>query len=234
MADFGVFVGCFCIMTKLQEFEESLPNDSYLYYCFEAMKDLYKSLDWVCFHKENMDDDDVQVYERNYIISLASMLSKKGLELPGLINGEVAKSLDTTSRETKEKYIELKRKQNPSYEPRSCYVFPDFLIHKSHSPNQDAWTIDNQHIIIEAKTAQIKDKYSFFGDYFKLNFYLDELHFEYAIYIIVQTPFSDICKYLSEYEDEIDFLSSERFSRMFFFIQEKIDCEPKIYRIINA
>ena len=222
-------------MLKLYSFDNPLPENTYLYYCFEAMKDLHNSLDWFCFHKEDMDEDDVQVYERNFIISLVSMLSKKnGFTLPGKINGEVAKSLDALApQEVKEQYKELKRRQTPSYNPKSCYIFPDFLIHENHSPEKETWTRENQHIIIEAKTSCNVNRDSFFLDFFKLNLYLSYLHFDNAIYLIVRTPISKIKKYLLEYEKQIKFLSEDRLDNLYFFVQEQIDEEPKIYKITN-
>lgn len=135
----------------LTKFNEQFPTNSYLYYCFEAMKDLYGSLNWISIHKEDMDDDDVQVYERNFIISLVYKLSKKGLTLPGLINGEVAKSLDAASMEAKKEYVKIKRMRKSDYNPNSYYVFPDFLIHESHSSEGDTWTQQNQHILLRQK-----------------------------------------------------------------------------------
>ena len=220
-------------MLKLKEYTDSFHDNTYLYYCFEAMKELHKSLDWICFHEEDMDDDDIQVYERNYIISLTTMLSRKGLTLPGLINGEVAKSLDAGSSKAKEEYVKIKRMKNQEYSPNSCYVFPDFLIHESHSKEQDTWTKENQHIIIEAKTKHIGDEQPFYLDFFKLNFYLKELNFESAIYIIVRTSVSDIQKYLSKYETGVDYLSNEAFDNLFFFVQENLKSEPKIYKLIR-
>ncbi len=218
-------------MIRLQQIQEKLPDNSYLFYCFEAMKELQKSLDWVCFHVEDMDDDDIQVYERNFIISLTTMLSRKGFTLPGLVNGEVVKSLDAFApEEIRNKYITLKRSQKQDYYPKSCYVFPDFLIHENHSSKKGSWTENNQHIIIEAKTSYITNENAFSLDLFKLNAYLSYLHFENAIYLIVQTPISKINKYLLDYLNQVKFLS-ERISNLYFFIQEKIDDEPKIYKI---
>ena len=78
------------------------------------------------------------------------MLSKNGFTLPGLINGEVAKSLDAFApTEIRKKYITLKRSQKQDYDPKSCYVFPDFLIDESHSLDKDSWNTKNQHIIME-------------------------------------------------------------------------------------
>lgn len=220
-------------MLKLYPFEKPLPESTYLYYCFEAMKDLHNSIDWFCFHKEDMDEDDVQVYERNFIISLVSMLSKKnGFNLPGKINGEVAKSLDAMApQDVKDQYLELKRKQTSGYNPQSCYIFPDFLIHENHSPEKETWTRENQHIIIEAKTCCNVNVDSFFLDFFKLNLYLSYLHFENAIYLIVRTPISKIEKYLLEYEKRIKYLCEDKLENLYFFVQEQIDEEPKIYKI---
>ena len=218
-------------MIQLQQINEGFSDKSYLFYCFEAMKELHKSLDWVCFHVEDMDDDDIQVYERNFIISLTTMLSKKGFTLPGLINGEVAKSLDAFApTEIRDKYITLKRSQKQDYAPKSCYVFPDFLIHESHSLDKASWNTKNQHIIIEAKTNDITNKNAFFLDLFKLNAYLSYLHFENAIYLIVQTSISKINNYLLEYRNQVNFFS-DSINNLYFFIQEKIDDEPKIYKI---
>ena len=197
------------------------------------MKELQRSLDWICFHEEDMDDDDIQVYERNFIISLTAKLSENDFTLPGLINGEVAKSLDWASSDVKEKYKNIKKKIKPDYNPSSYYVFPDFLIHESHSSESNNLTQENQHVVIEAKTSLIKNKVAFFLDFFKLNYYLRELNFETAIYLLVRTPLSSITEYVAEYEKTIDYLCEERFNRMYFFIQEKLDNEPKIYKIVN-
>ena len=222
-------------MYRLEQFNEQFPKNSYLFFCHEAMKELFNSLDWVCFHKEDMDEDDIHVYERNYIISLACMLSKmEGLELPGKINGEVAKSLDALApQDVKEEYLELKRRQTPDYNPKSCYIFPDLLIHENHSPERETWTRENQHVIIEAKTSCIGNINSFFLDFYKLNLYLSYLHFENAIYLIVRTPISTINKYLSEYEKQINYFSENILDNLYFFVQEQIDEEPKIFRITN-
>lgn len=220
-------------MIQLKEFNETLPDNSYLFYCFEAMKALHNSLDWICFHEEDMDDDDIQVYERNFVISLTSQLSEKGYRLPGLINGEVAKSMDALAPvEIKNQYIELKRHYKSNYNPKSCYVFPDFLIHESHSSDKNKWTSDKQHIIIEAKTSNIVDKYAFYLDLFKLNTYLSYLHFANAIYLIVRTPISKINNYLVNYENDVKFFS-DKIDNLFFFVQEKLKSEPKIYKLIR-
>lgn len=222
-------------MLNLYPIDNSLPENTYLDYCFKAMKELHNSLDWICFHKEDMDEDDIQVYERNFIISLASILSQmKGFKLPGKINGEVAKSIDALApQEVKEQYLELKRKQTPGYNPKSCYIFPDFLIHENHSPEKETWTCENQHIIIEAKTSCNININSFFLDFFKLNLYLSYLHFENAIYLIVRTPISKIEEYLLEYEKQNKYLCEDKLDNLYFFVQEQIDVEPKIYRITN-
>ncbi len=219
---------------KLSIIKEQLPANSYLYYCFEAMKDLYGSLNWIYINKDEMDGDDVQVYERNFIISLVYKLSKQGLTLPGLINGEVAKSLDAASLEAKKEYLKIKRMRKSDYNPNSYYVFPDFLIHESHSSEEDTWTQQKQHIIIEAKTTYINSAYLFFLDFFKLNFYLGELNYENAVYIIVGTPISIINKYLSMYESQINYLKDNRLDSLFFFIQEQIDNEPQIYKLTKG
>lgn len=224
-------------MIELLEYNESLPNNSYLEYCFNAMKDLSDSIDWICFHEKDMDEDDIQVYERNYIISLTAKLAERKYEsnqkvsIPGLINGEVIKSLSACSQNAKDEYVKIKRMKNKEYSAGSYYVFPDFLIHESHSEDNNTWTPENQHIIIEAKTRQINDAYSFFMDFFKLNFYIHELHFKNAIYMIVRTPISQIEEYLKQYVEEVDYLHDEDLDKLLFFIQETLDSKPKIYKI---
>lgn len=224
-------------MILLTVFNEKLSCNPYLDYCFQAMNDLYKSSEWICFQEENMDDQDIQLYERNFIISLTTMLEKRRCKfdedcsVSGLINGEIAKSLHEISKKAKDEYVKIKRKKKKDFSPSSCYVFPDFLIHESHSKDQNTWTTENQHIIIEAKTKHIDNAYSFFLDFLKLNFYLHELHFESAIYMIIRTSVSEIQDYLSKYEDEVDYLFDEAFNRLYFFVQEKIENEPIIYTI---
>ena len=220
-------------MLEIQEIEKNrFPKKTHLYYCYQAMLDLYKSIKWVCFREDALNDDNVQIYERNYIISLTSMLCKKSPKVSGIINGEVAKSLDSGSDEFKKEYVKIKKKINPKVEP-SNYIFPDFLIHESHSTERAEWTNEKQHIIIEAKTKILSDKKMFFLDFLKLNFYLGELNFENAIYIIVRTPLSTIKEYLSKYEKEVKYLHAERLESMYFFIQETLESEPKIYSITS-
>lgn len=88
--------------------------------------------------------------------------------------------------------------------------------------------------IIEAKTAYIDSSYPFFLDFFKLNFYLGELNYENAVYIIVGTPIPIINKYLSMYESQINYLKDNRLDSLFFFIQEQIDNEPQIYKLTKG
>lgn len=220
-------------MLELKKFNEQLPPNSYLSCFHEAMKELFNYPNWICIPQEDMDDEDIQVYERNYIISLVNTLSKVGLKLPGIINGEVIKSLDAASDEVRNEYKRIKKDHDNKYSSNSCYVFPDLLIHEDHSLKKETWTTDNQHIIIEAKTSEIKDSYRFFLDFFKLNFYLHELHYENAVYLLLKTSVEKINRMLEQYMNKKYYQCDECFERLYFFVQEQIDKEPEIYKITN-
>ena len=196
----------------------------------------------------NMDEDDngdskFYIYERNYIITLASLFSEykaegKNKKLPGLINGEVAKKLKLQKFGDKgylQKYIEIKQKYEPSYKKREqVHVFPDFLVHESNSFDSSNMSRKTQHLVMEAKTTEIKTEKFFWFDFLKLNFYLEELQFDNAVYFILGTPLSSINSYIQSYMDKIGLTCGDDINRLFFIVQETIEREPELYVIKKA
>ncbi len=205
----------------------------YVYHSFNAMTEIADSMNWVMFTK---DDDDIdekaqKIYERNYIITLVATLCKGGYQIPGLMNGEVAKSLDIEGCEISNKYAEIKKMLKPDYKSKPKYVFPDFLIHESHNPQELIQS--KQHFIIEAKTSPIDQKELFYLDFLKLNYYIKHLNYENAAYLIVNNKLATIQQYLDDYLREIGLYYDEIFRQLFFFIQDDIKSYPKLYKIVN-
>lgn len=220
---------------KLDSIDDNdVRNKPYVFHCFNSMKEISKSMYLV---KTIKDDDDVdgnivQIYERNYIITMVSTLCKEGCLISGMMSGEVAKSLCIEGCSISETYAEIKKKINTAYESTPKYVYPDFLIHENHN-SQDINT-SKQHFIVEAKTSPIQRKELFYLDFLKLNYYIEYLHYENAGYLIVNNKEADIQNYLDSYMEDVGFKCKDIFHKMFFFIQEEIDSAPQLYRLVNS
>ena len=213
--------------------QESIKDKVYVNYCFSAMSKICDYMSWVLNFKE--DDEDIddasRIYERNYIITLASLLSQiNNNKKMGLIGGEVAKSFEVGSNDKyKEFYANIRKKQNSSYKKTTTIVFPDFLIHEDHCKTNI--TREKQHFILEAKTNLIKDDTYFHLDFLKLNFYIENLNFDNAAYLIVNNNLSTIQAYLDSYVKEVGHYFNDIFDRLYFFIQEEYKQKPKIYEL---
>lgn len=218
--------------------------NSYLRIAYETICNIHSDENYVCeldvFDGDGDDDNKYKIYERNYIISLASKFSENKLRLscenlPGYVNGEVAKKLKINEFDNKsylEKYIQIKRFKKASYKDREqIHVFPDFLIHDFNSFNLDSMNEKTQHLIMEAKTTKItkENEYLFFLDFLKLNFYLDKLRFDNAIYLLLGTPISDISDYVQDYLSNIGLICKNKLDRLYFIVQEKIKSKPQLF-----
>lgn len=220
---------------------DDIKDQSYVSLCFASMKQLSKSLNTICDYKKmnfEIDGDDSQIYERNYVISLAVDLAKKQESLDtvgfkGEINGEVVKKLSLAYSSIREEYIKIRKILDKKYKgkKKEIFVLPDLLIHESHSYEDGKLDEKYQHIAMEVKTKTIKRKEFFFLDMLKLNYYLDTLHFANVVYMLVGTTIKTTDEYVGGYFKEVEFKSSKANDNLYFFIQEKLNSEAQIYKL---
>ena len=219
--------------------------NSYLRKAFKTICEINNHVQCICELRdkdEMIDGSSFQIYERNYIINLASRLSSKR-KTKEYINGEVAKMLHLTQDAQKwnipdkrylQKYVEIKKEIDKKYVgEEQIHVFPDFLIHDSNSFIPEKMNRETQHLIMEAKTTKItntKKKY-FWLDFLKLNFYIEKLKFDNAVYFILGTPLSFINTYVQTYMDKMVLTCGDEINRLFFIVQETLKSTPKLYQI---
>lgn len=230
---------------ELTEAKLKMAN-SYLRIAFDTICNIQKDDKYVCelidMDDEYGDDDSkYKVYERNFIISLASKFFENKTQLsisnlPGYVNGEVAKKLKINEFDDKsylEMYIQIKRIKNASYKDKEqIHVFPDFLIHEFNSFDSINMRREAQHFIMEAKTTEIKDETKFWLDFLKLNFYIEKLKFDNAAYFILGTPLSRINTFIQNYmDDEGVVCCGNEINRLFLIVQETLKDAPKLYQI---
>ena len=220
------------------------PN-LYLQKVYEAICDIHGHVECICDYKDEddeIDGSDIQIYERNYIINIASRFSNSNTEKI-LISGEVAKKLHLTqdaqqcNDEDKRyllKYIDIRKRMNNKYEGRDqIHVFPDFLIHDDHYFDISKMSRKTQHLILEAKTAAIttaKEMY-FFLDFLKLNFYIEKLQFDNAVYFMLGTKMKDINAFIQNYMDNEQLSCGDEINRLFFIVQETLKSAPILCQI---
>lgn len=220
---------------------DKLKNQCYVSLCFESMKHICTSLNTICdYKKDNFEiyGDESQIYERNYVISLAVELAKRQerldtVDLNGTINGEVAKKLSLARSSIRDKYVKIRKDIDPKYKgkKKEIFVLPDFLIHESHSYEDGKLDEKYQHIAMEVKTKVIKRKEFFLLDMLKLNYYLETLKYANVVYMLVGTTIKTIDEYIGNYIKEVDFMCSKANDHLIFFIQEKLSSEPQIFKL---
>lgn len=204
--------------------------------CFDAMKQLKSTPEVV----ENTDVTSPSIQERNYILSLVYIIGvedAKGEKQKGddffllsasefFVNGETTKYISLDDPDVKKTCEDLEF----SITEKGIQVIPDLVIHNSHNP-KSAENKDNQVLVIEAKTTRTLGRFAFMKDFFKLNAYMAELQFQKAIYLIVNTGEAKVDDMIEEYINSKYFLFEHRRDSLFFFIQESIDSEPKVYKL---
>lgn len=180
-----------------------------------------------------------EIYERNYMLTFAYLMGQKtgkkqstyNLLSNKLINGEVNKYIFLTS-------------DDEAYESRNAlksgreYFCPDFLIHTSHdNPGEN---YEGQYMIMEAKTTSKLKQEDFNWDLFKLNLYVEKLDFDTAIYLIVNTSYTDVATMVSNYNywhsEKLDpkKQNSQRNNtpHIYFLVQGNVKEQPTIYELI--
>lgn len=207
--------------------------------CFDAMKQLK-------YTPEVIEDTDVttpSIQERNYILSLVYKIGVGDardchveeqkddgifhLNTSGFfVNGETTKYISLDNPVVKKTCEDLEF----AITEKGIQVIPDLVIHNSHNP-KSAENKKNQVLVIEAKTTRTLGRFAFMKDFFKLNAYMAELQFQKAVYLIVNTNESKVDDMIEEYINSKYFLFEHRHESLFFFIQESIDSEPKVYKL---
>ena len=218
-----------------------IKKQSYVFLCFESMKHICTSLNTICDYKKDkfeISDDDSQIYERNYVISLAVELAKQQerldtVGLKGIINGEVAKKLSLARSSIRDEYVKIRKNIDKKYKGKKTEIFvlPDFLIHETHSYEENKLDEEHQHLAMEVKTKKIKRKEFFLLDMLKLNYYLETLKFANVVYMLVGTTIKTIDDYIGNYLKDVGYKCSKANDHLFFFIQEKLNSEPQIFKL---
>lgn len=179
------------------------------------------------------------IYERNYMLTFAYLMGQKSGGIQStyeflsqkLVNGEVNKYIFLNSGE------EAYESRN-NLKPGRDYFCPDFLIHSSHvNPGEN---YEGQYMIMEAKTTSKLKQEDFDWDLFKLNLYVEKLNFDTAIFLIVNTSYTDVAEMVNNYNfwhsDKLDPTKQEvqnsDMPHIYFLIQGNVKGQPKIYELI--
>lgn len=216
----------------IENLTELKSIDPYVMICYDAMCQLRKAPNFISALETNenniLEDEDelTKIYERNYIISLSYKVGLINEDFNCLVNGETLKIIDTkTTKEITDAYKKLKG-INPETHIDKIQCFPDFIFHESNNPN--SIKIENQHLILEAKTSKNLSSKDFCKDFFKLNLYIEKLNFRNAVYLLINTRKSQVKKFINDYIKEYNFISTAE-GNIYFLIQEKISEEVMIY-----
>lgn len=225
----------------LNQNENTLVKEQYPLKIYNAMCHIRDNKDTILIKTKF---DKSLIYERNYVISLVYQLglsnnSDDNNFLSGaFVNGEIVKRINHKAGEVGKAYKKLvsmrpkpkgkkEKRINKIRKAEYANVMPDFLIHTSHFTN---FTRDEQLLIVEVKTTNDLKEEEFFWDFFKLNVYLDQLLYQNAIYIILNTSVDIIDDFLTEYIKKIKYTSEEACNRLWFFVQEEIKKEIQIFK----
>jgi hypothetical protein len=224
-------------MVKLSEriFKKDILKNKYLVLCYDIMRIIQKEHDSVLCKEDAGKLKDI--YERNYIITFAYLMGRKAgrsrLLSDKFVNGELKKEFilypQNDDFKTKAKIY-----------PMRNYYCPDFVIHTSHEKTNEDFK--GQCLIMEAKTtSELKNK-DFYWDLFKLNLYIEKLDYETAVYLIVNTTFSEVKSKVERYNKNNYWYSTKlcrlntgrnnKKHHIFFLIQESVEKQPKIYELM--
>ena len=210
---------------------DAIENESiYIKKCFTAMRTLAANPQII----RDTDDKDSSIIERNYILSMVYNMGKAdflrdnteysfGLNT-SLIGGENPKEISSSGKKVEKTRNEL----NFSKKGNKIEAIPDFVIHYSHNP-ESGKSENGQYLVLEAKTTKRLGKYYFMRDFFKLNLYLEKLHFQNAVYLVINKSADSIDDYIAAYKKKDYFLFGQLKTKLRFFIQEKDT--PELYKL---
>lgn len=213
-------------------------NNRYVKLCRNVMWLIKRNHETVLCNPISNSELDI-IYERNYMLTFAYLMGQKSGEIKStyeflsqkLVNGEVNKYIFLNPND--EAY-ESRNNLKPGRE----YFCPDFLIHSSHDNSGEDY--EGQYMIMEAKTTSKLKQEDFDWDLFKLNLYVEKLNFDTAIFLIINTPHTEIATMVSNYNHwhskKLDpteqNVHNNVVPHIFFLIQENVKGQPKIYELL--
>lgn len=189
--------------------------------CFEAMSSIQGKL-------KRMQNEDGNIDEQNYVLELAGSIGVKLTPTDFLLGGELRKEI-TSSNEAVQKLIARIKNEPEGYNLPNVTVKPDYAIHYFvKRANLDETT---QKIVIEAKTTNRLAQDPFSWDLYKLGAYVNELSFQTAIYLILNTDRTRVETLLDGYKEQRLPEINVPTGHLLFFIQDSIDSAPKPYAL---
>lgn len=216
---------------KYIEIIDTFENESiYVKKCFTAMRTLAVNPQMV----QNVDDSDKTILERNYILSMVYNMGmvdflheKTDFNFASnafFVGGETNKYISLTDRNVKETCEDLKFAVNEN----RIEVIPDIVIHDSYDPLAGK-TGEGQLLALEVKTTKRLGQYYFMRDFFKLNLYLAGLHFQNAVFLVINKSASTIDDFIKVYNNKKYYQYIDVKSKLRLFIQE--NGVPKMYKL---
>ena len=201
-------------LEEITEFESSFASS-----CFHAMTSIQGKL-------ERMQNDDGKIDEQNYVIELASSIGEKTGPTEFLLGGELRKQITTSNKAVQDLIVRL-RKVSEDDNLSDVTVKPDYAIH--YSVKHENLSEETQKLIIEAKTTNQLTQDPFCWDLYKLMAYVDELSFQTAVFLILNTDKSRVETLLAGYKIQgLPVINVPR-GHLLFFIQDTIESAPKAY-----
>ena len=212
---------------------DSIENESeYVKRCFTAMRMLAANPNIV----RNTEANNSFMLERNYILSMVYNMGKSdylrentnmefGTEpCHCFVGGETNKHIQVLDMNIEKICEEL----NFAIKDDKIEVIPDLVIHDSHNPLAGN-TKEGQYLALEAKTTKRLGQYYFNRDFFKLNLYLAGLHFQNAVYLVINKSVITIDDYIGTYMANHYCLYCDLKRKVRFFIQE--NDVPEMYKL---
>ena len=189
--------------------------------CFKAMSLIQGKL-------KRMQNEVGNIDEQNYVLELASSVGAELGPTDFLLGGELRKVI-TSTNEAVQKLIARINQEPEGYNLPTVKVKPDYAIH--YFVKRENLDETNQKIAIEAKTTNRLAQDLFSWDLYKLGAYVNELSFQTAIYLILNTDKTRVETLLKGYKEQgLPEINVPR-GHLLFFIQDSIDSAPKAYTL---
>lgn len=194
-----------------------LDDNLYTKKCFEVMNHICSNINYVM-------DEDGTISEQNYMMTFAYLLGCKLRDENQLVGGEKEKVLCFLSNIQEVVSLKKRLKRMNSV----ITVKPDLVIHDSH--NRQNMNMNNQKMVIEAKTSKSLSSDSFCWDLVKLYAYVKELEYNCAVYLIIGQGEDQINHLLGKYEEN-NLPNDEELEKILLFVQQDVESWPSVYKL---